>query len=576
MTQHFFLVEGWLLLLLTLGSFAEENEHEWAFTFPQIIKVRKHSDVEIPCTFTAPDYDEDVHIVWYKYHELKYPKVYSDDDLSEVLPEYNNRTSLIRNGTNSCSLRIKDVRYTAWYYPGISENINSYKLNKERKAVQVKVSGCNEETPCKDWGFSFPQSLDVLKGSCVEIPCRITYPNDAQNFSLFWYQNVLKGYPRIINRRNPTDVEKKYKGRTSLVGNSMDNCSLRINNVEEPVKIYPGINEDINSYYTNNERFCTLSIIEAPPQPIINGADHMKEEEPVSITCSVTHTCASSPPNITWNKPDLDLIMSHEDLDRGVWRIKSIIKYIPLYRDDKTKLTCTVTFPNRKISEQSVTLDIKYKPKNVTITVQPMEGDYIILLCTSHANPSITNYAWYKGEKKTFARIGEHMTVLNVSSDTYVCSATNDIGTRNSSIFSFTNHYDREENSKNILIIGGAVIFLALAVTVLVVIFFILKRRRNTSSAHVREKRTQESDQVTEKIMMENVLYENFDDVSKKDSPRTRNQILEKNNSGEERNSCQGKAKMTEDSIVYCSVELLPASRIPRNTEETEYAQLNI
>ncbi|XP_073511412.1 B-cell receptor CD22-like [Phyllobates terribilis] len=435
------------VLVVSSEHFAVEHEDEWTFTFPQIINTRKHSDVEIPCTFTAPNNYIDVHIVWFRFNKFQYPKVYSDD-LSEVLPEYNNRTSLTRNGTNSCSLRIKDVRYTAWYYPGISEDINSYNLKRERETVHVRVSGCTEETPCKNWVFFFPRSLDVLKGSCVDIPCRITYPNDAHTFSLFWYQNILIGFPQIFNSRNLTDVENKYRGRTNLVGNSMDNCSLRINYVQEPVEIYPGINEDIKAYYINNERFCRLSIIEAPPQPIINGADDIKEKEPVSIMCSVTHTCASSSPNITWNKPGLDLTMSHEDLDRGVWMIKSIIKYIPLYRDDKTQLTCTVTFPNTKISEQSVTLDIKYKPKNVTISVvqnpQPKEGDSITLQCTSNANPPMTKYKWYEvGKAKTLTRTGVRISVWNMTLEKFICSASNDIGTRNSSIFSFIEQCER-------------------------------------------------------------------------------------------------------------------------------------
>ncbi|KAM4016527.1 B-cell receptor CD22-like isoform 2-T2 [Anomaloglossus baeobatrachus] len=484
MTQWLFLLKGWLLLLLTVvifqdfqypGSFAEEGEEDWTFTFNETITTRRHSDVEIPCTFTAPDDFGKVHIVWYKYDRFRYPKVYSADP-SEVLPEYRHRTALIRNGTNDCSLRIKDVTYSAGYYPGISEEINAYNLQEE-KIVQVTVSGCSDKAPCDDWGFTFPRSIEVLKGSCVEIPCKLTYPSGTQTFTLFWYQNALVQYPQIFNSRKSKDVEKKYKGRTSLVGKSMGDCSLRINNVQEAVEIYPGINEEINSYHINNKRFSRLSIIEAPPEPIINVPDHMKEEEPVNITCSVNHTCASSPPSITWNNPDLNVSMNHEDLTRGVWRIKSTIKYIPSHRDDKTQLTCTVTFPNMKNSERSVTLHIKYKPKNVTITSQSQDSDNITLLCTSQASPSNIIYTWYKGEKKTFAGCGEKINVQNGSLDEYICSATNDIGTRNSSIFYLTNQHaaERSKNSKHIGLIGGAVGVLALAIVALGVIFCILK-----------------------------------------------------------------------------------------------------
>ncbi|KAM4015233.1 B-cell receptor CD22-like [Anomaloglossus baeobatrachus] len=456
-----------LLLLLSLGSFAEELEDNWTFTFPETINTRKHSDVEIPCTFTAPNNYGEVHIVWYKYDKLYYSIIYSEDS-SDVLPEYRRRTTLIRNGTNNCSLKIKDVIHTAWYYPGISEEINSFKLKWE-KIVQVTVSGCSDEAPCDEWGFTFPRSIDVLKGSCVEIPCKLTYPSDTQTFTLFWYQYALVGYPRIFNSRKPKDVEKKYKGRTSLVGNSMGDCSLRINNVQEPVEIYPGINKEINSYHINKERFCRLSII---------------EEEPVNITCSVNHTCASSPPSITWNKPDLDVSLSHEDLDQGIWRIKSTIKYIPSYRDGKTQLTCIVTFPNMEISERSVTLDIKYKPKSVTISFieinQPKEGDNMMLRCTSHANPPLTKYKWFEvGKIKTLNRTGEEISVRNMTSEKYICSASNDIGATNSSVFSFIEQYPAEdENIGNIFIIGGVAGFVTLLILLPVIIVCILKRKK--------------------------------------------------------------------------------------------------
>ncbi|XP_072011123.1 B-cell receptor CD22-like [Engystomops pustulosus] len=201
-----------------------------------------------------------------------------------------------------------------------------------------------------------------------------------------------------------------------------------------------------------------------------------KENEAVTISCSVNHTCASSPPSITWNKPDIQVIRNHEDLDRGIWRITSTFTFTPSYRDDKTQLQCTVTFPNMKISRQSVILDITYKPQNVTISVLQKTEDNTTLRCTSQANPAVTTYTWHKvGETKTFMGSGELITVQNGTSEKYICSAGNEIGTADSPEFYFMSHTAPEnEKLNNILIIGGKTGFTLLGI-ILLGIFFILK-----------------------------------------------------------------------------------------------------
>lgn len=572
MSGHFF----WFLLF-ALGCFCNKHEERWTFTFPESITAVKHSDVEIPCNFTAPADHGEVRIVWFVYRLLGYPIVYSGDS-SEVSQEYKGRTSII-NGTDSCSLRIKDVTQTERYYPGISEEINSYKPSNEetKKAVQVRIPVCSGNPSCQDWGFTFPRSIQVLRGSCVEIPCKLKYPESAKNFTVFWYKNVIIGYPKIFNSRSAKDVEEKYRGRTFLMGSSLDSCSLRINNVQQSEGIYPGINEEINSYHLHNGRVCSVSVIESPPAPRIEGTEQMQEKERARITCAVSHTCASSPPSIAWNRPDVDATMGHKDLGQGIWRIDSTIQYIPSYEDDKTQLECAITFQNEKISRQSVTLDIKYKPKNVTISVvhniQQKEGDNVTLQCTSQANPPETQYTWYEaGRTKTGT--GRQITVQNVTWEKYICSASNDIGTSDSSEFSLTTQAAPVSGKhKNVFIIGGAAGCAALAIIVLVIIFCVITRRKRVHE----EESSPENVQIKEQILMDQLLYGNVGAAPEQTPPRARNSLHGQNDdSGAERNTCQYKE---EKCIVYTSVELPSANHMPKpseNTEETEYAQLNI
>ncbi|XP_075135277.1 sialic acid-binding Ig-like lectin 12 [Leptodactylus fuscus] len=560
--------------------FADEEKKKWTFTFPESITAVKHSDVEIPCTFTAPDDPGEVHIIWYKYNKISYPIVYSEDS-STVILDYRGRTSLIRDGTNNCSLRITDVRYTAQYYPGISEKINAFDLNTENKKryIRVIVSGCQETDSCQDWGFKIPYSIEVLKGSCVDVPCKLTYPDDTKNFTLFWYKNTAIGYPKIFSSRNPTDVEGKYKGRTSLVGNSLDNCTLRIDNVQEPDEVYPGINEDINSYELHNGKVTRLFIIDSPPKPVIIGPEKMRENEAVTVRCSVNHTCASSPPTITWNKPGLEVTTSQEEFIQGLWRINSIIRYIPIHKDDKSQLECKATFPNTQTMRQSITLDIQYKPQNVTISalsyIEEGEGDAnIVLECRSQANPPVTKYTWYKaGKAKTLVKVDVQISVQNKTQEKYICTASNDMGTRESAVFSFTTEDEAEDgNYKNILIIGGAAGFTALVIILLVVILCIVKRKRRTSVL-TEKKRSEVRAKMSEEVTMDNLLYVNLDRPPMEHSPPARNSMVGQDDKGEETN------KDPEHSVIYTSVELSPAnhpSPTTRNTGETEYAELNI
>ncbi|XP_069803461.1 B-cell receptor CD22-like isoform X2 [Dendropsophus ebraccatus] len=443
--------------------------------------------------------------------------------------------------------------------------------------------GCSDNITFKDWEFKFPHSIEALKGSCVEIPCELQYPDNAQNLTFFWYKKAFIGKPIRFNNKTSTNVEERYKGRTFLVGNSLKNCSLRINNVQEREEIYPGISEEITSYNVHKERFCRVYVIDSPPAPVMEGAEQMIENETVHITCSINHTCASSPPSITWNKPDLETTTKHEDLGKGIWRLHSTITYIPSYKDNRTQLECTVTFPNNKTSRRSVTLDITYTPKNVTILVvenDHRDGGDITLLCTSQANPPVTAYTWYKGGRtKTRTGSGIQITVRNETSETYICSARNNLGIGNSSEFSFITHNAaKSEEHNNILIIGGTAGFMALAIMALAVTVCIFKRKQRTS-VPIQKKKTLENVKKSEQITMDHLLYENFNGAPGQHSTgarNSRNSPLGPNHE-EEKNGFQNEEN--ETSIVYASVELPPANHIARTsriTEETEYVQLMI
>ncbi|XP_073457897.1 uncharacterized protein [Aquarana catesbeiana] len=347
-----------VLVKVTVES-SDVLRRQWKFSFPNSIKTLKNSDVTIPCTFTAPIDLSEVNLIWYKYQTTGFPQVFNSKGPSQVIEEYRGRTSLVANGTNSCTLRIKNVTKTERFYLGINTEINSYDHNNGQ-SVQVKVTGCSEDGSCEDWEFTFPHIIVALKGSCVEIPCTFTHPEDAKDFNFFWYSR--NDQAKIFNNKTPSDVVDEYKGRTFLTGNTGNDCSIKIINVEKIERCYPGINEDINSY-TLNRRDVSVYMTDRPPQPLISGTENLEDKKTVIISCAVNHTCPSHPPTLTWNITGHPIKENHEDLHvLGGWRMESRMTYTASYTDDKTVLQCAATFRNNKTSVKIITLHIKYNP----------------------------------------------------------------------------------------------------------------------------------------------------------------------------------------------------------------------
>ncbi|XP_075462787.1 B-cell receptor CD22-like [Ascaphus truei] len=385
-------------------------------TLLQSKEIKEGDDVTLICTSQAnPDVNA---YTWYKV----------GDDTQAVLQDHGQHITL-RNVS----------RENEKYYCSVMNDLG--RGNSSILEIPVMCSGCQR------WSFSFPRrSITALKGSCVEIPCTFTRPKDTAEISVIWYFYRRRSYPQAFNNNNPSAVASQYRGRTSLVGNATNSCSLRIEDfrTSDGESYFPGINEEINSFRLNGDSV-HIQVTDAPEEPLLTGQWDLAEGKTVSITCSVRHTCASNPPSMQWNKAGHSISVRHEDLTGGLWTVISEIKYYSHYQDDKTQLECTATYPNGQQIHKICTLSIKYSPKNTLITLlqskEIKEGDDVTLMCTSQANPNVNNYTWYKVGDDTQVVLqdhnhNQHITLRNVSreNEKYYCSAMNDVGRGDSSI----------------------------------------------------------------------------------------------------------------------------------------------
>ncbi|OCT73359.1 B-cell receptor CD22 [Xenopus laevis] len=152
--------KGIFLLAALQGWFPGSECQDYYAYLPQYMKALKGSCVEIPCTFNMET--TDFQLVWYRDEIGFDPEIFNNKNPSKINEAFRDRTFLVGNKSNSCSLRIDDVRHSETYYPCINGNINCDQY-KGYKKVLVHIS----DTPDKPV-LKLPTNLTEDK------PARIT------------------------------------------------------------------------------------------------------------------------------------------------------------------------------------------------------------------------------------------------------------------------------------------------------------------------------------------------------------------------------------------------------------------
>ncbi|XP_078507132.1 sialoadhesin-like [Lissotriton helveticus] len=161
----------------------------------------------------------------------------------------------------------------------------------------------------------------------------------------------------------------------------------------------------------------------------------MTKGVPVKITCSADHTCPSSPPTLTWDWKDSNVLSYNEDLSNGKWTVVSEMYYTPIAEDHGKSLQCTASYTENITSKRALRLAIRYPPKNTSVVIHGnatfREGDRVTLTCSAVGNPDVSNYSWYVGQdQKPSLGHGQELTVNSIAwnSGPYACAATNAVG----------------------------------------------------------------------------------------------------------------------------------------------------
>uniref|UniRef100_A0A667YWF6 Si:ch73-380l3.2 n=1 Tax=Myripristis murdjan TaxID=586833 RepID=A0A667YWF6_9TELE len=235
-----------------------------------------------------------------------------------------------------------------------------------------------------EWDAQVVMDLEALVTSCVVIPCTFTYPGGKIASS------KLRGIWFLRNERNDTvfhedksEIAPNFRDRTKLMGRLGEgNCTLEMIEVKDHDRGPLCFQADIpgTGQFTFLKNCALLKMLYDPPKPTLAHQDTASQGEPYTITCSITHTCPSNMPTLTWSRSTGRIIEDHKNNGYGRWEMQSILTFIPEETDDHSKITCTAKFNGGGSSSADHTLLVQRKKNHRHIIVPTLVGIVIAVV----------------------------------------------------------------------------------------------------------------------------------------------------------------------------------------------------
>ncbi|XP_056449098.1 sialic acid-binding Ig-like lectin 14 [Gadus chalcogrammus] len=291
----------------------------------------------------------------------------------------------------------------------------------------LQGDGCSSA----EFGALVPKRVTTLSGSCVTVPCSFTVRDG--------YEDRL--HPGCI----PTWKKDKIPiSTTTFRGNlTAYNCTTTFNNVlEDNVQYYFRIDCGEPLKYDFSKYPVTIQIKGLPDAPrLTTPKEPVVEGTPVELGCSAPSYCDTHPPTVTWT-PALGLSTQLQQNDN----VTSTLTFNASHLHHGTNVSCTAAYyipsGNKTVRSTRYQLSISYAPRNTSAVGSPClparEGGCLNMTCTSHANPAVSEFTWYRIHGEHIHKIGSGSSLsiqLFNANNVFFCEVRNDIGTEMSNVF---------------------------------------------------------------------------------------------------------------------------------------------
>ncbi|XP_060708638.1 Schwann cell myelin protein-like [Hemiscyllium ocellatum] len=306
-----------------------------------------------------------------------------------------------------------------------------------RMAVVLITLRLLSDVATEEWTMT-TSDRKAISGSCVVIPCIFDFPSHTYKaVHGAWFKYWYSWKYTIAYSKDPNYRMSTFVGRTDIIGDlEQKDCSLKIDNLRP---------EDSDNYYfyVDVEGFddhtftkpIQLQVLDVPDRPKMLLPGDIQEGTLAHIICKALHTCPDNPPKLTWSQL---LSSSVSDTIESVDEISTVLTFNPSYRHHNQIVHCTCVYPqtNHRVFN-SVTLSVKYSPRNTSVRMTTGKGKTISLSCSSDGNPAVHRFNWFKiseGNVSNLTLSGQTITVpygLEVEIS-YYCVATNSLGSSQS------------------------------------------------------------------------------------------------------------------------------------------------
>ncbi|XP_034745319.1 nectin cell adhesion molecule 1a isoform X1 [Etheostoma cragini] len=311
------------------------------------------------------------------------------------------------------------------------------------------IPGRNGQTVEMDdgkWGYV---------GSKVDLRCRFINSSPPVKISQVTWQKLVNGTKQNVAIANPSlgvSVAPPYRDRVTFKNAAV---RRRTPNLEDTTITFSSLRlSDEFTYiceYTtfpagNRENTVNLTVYVRPTtQMTLSTPTLVARSSNVKTPVATCISANGKPPStIRWETrvPGEVTTREYRNSD-GTFTVQSDYILVPSRETHKETLTCVTTY-NEEVFTDSVTLDIQYEPD---VSVEGFDGNWYLnrenvqLSCQADANPAVSLYQWRlgNGSLPSNAEIRDNILTLKgpVTYDlkgTYVCDATNSIGTRSGSV----------------------------------------------------------------------------------------------------------------------------------------------
>ncbi|KAJ8247965.1 hypothetical protein COCON_G00234150 [Conger conger] len=151
------------------------------------------------------------------------------------------------------------------------------------------------------------------------------------------------------------------------------NCTTLLENLPKHAhdKYYLRLHEPIKWSY--KETFLELNITDSPPKPKLTTEKvEVMEGTSVSLSCSAAAPCPKLPPNLTWTPRLSDSVDQLQENEDKTTSVSSVLTFTASHLHHGQKITCRALYTlqqggNQKMSEASLTLKVRYPPKNTSV-----------------------------------------------------------------------------------------------------------------------------------------------------------------------------------------------------------------